>query len=304
VRSPRSVGIDAALALVAGAAAAGAYETDQYSHRLQPIRDSLPQLDARVNQALAQIVARWRGRRNDWKLARKIYWKLGGVYWVHHLERWAMKDPSIDRLPQGGHDSYYRGAPFIATRVNYFFGVGRTIKLAGSLVGTDKLGHFFAQGVKYYGSHLRGWTEARVLRRGQFNERWLFGQATTSVYSNGDLVANYEGYRFYRSLFEDGIVPGKPAIVRWDGDKPVLQRPFTWADHVDDGWDEAANPSYVEPALQRWYDYRLPLFCDEYRKSPSAYVPAHPGEIERRYGHIGMKPAPQNRMDAVCARPR
>ena len=74
-------------------------------------------------------------------------------------------------------------------------------------------------------SRLAGWREEHILGRGTFNERWLFGQLTTSIYSNADLVANYEGYRFYRSLFEDGVVPGKPAIVRFAGDAPGSSAP-------------------------------------------------------------------------------
>ncbi len=294
----------AGLALaVCAARGAQAYETDQYSNRLLPIHDAAPVLDEMVNRALADIVAHWQGPRDDWKLARRIYWRLGGLYWVDRIERWAMDDPRIEKLPQHGHESIYAGAPFAATRVNFVFGVGRTLKLAGVLIGSDKLGHFFSQGVKYYGSHLRGKSEDAVLERGRFNERWLFGELTTSVYSNADLVANYEGYRFYRSLFEDGIVPGKPAIVAWRSGRPVLQRPFAWADHVNDYWDEALNPSFVERGLQEWFDRRLPRLCGDYHHAPQAFVPADVLRLDQEYRGLGIKPALQNRMDQVCSRP-
>lgn len=288
--------------------AAGAYETDQYSNRLLPIRDSLAPLNDRVNRVLARAVATWSGPRDDWRLARRVYWELGGLYWVDHIERWAMDSPAIDKLPQNGHHSIFAGAGFLSTRVNFIFGVGNTIQVAGVLIGTDKLGHFFSQGVKYYGSHLRGDSDERVVARGELNERWLFGQLTTGVYSNADLVANYEGYLFYRSLFEDGIVAGKLAIVRWvrdpsGHDRPTLQRPFDWQDHVNDYWDEALNPSFVETGLQHWFDRRLPLLCDEYRQNPPRFVPRDSERLERQYAKLGLKPAPQNRMDHVCGQP-
>jgi hypothetical protein len=302
----------AARALLCAAAALGAfggfapavsaYETDQYSNRLLPIRDSEAPLDAMVNEALAKVVEEWHGPRDDYRLARKIYWILGGLYWVDHIERRAMSDPAIEKLPQEGRRSVYSGAPFAATRVNFFFGIGRTIKVSGVLIGTDKLGHFFSQGVKYFGSHERGESEQSVLGRGRFNERWLFGELTTSVYSNADLVANYEGYRFYRSLFEDGVVPGKPAIVGWRKSGPFLQRAFTFADHVNDYWDEALNPSYVERSLQRWFDRRLPELCDDFRKAPQAYVSLESTLLDEEYSALGIKPASQNRMDEVCRR--
>ena len=145
-----------------------------------------------------------------------------------------------------------------ASRVNWFFGVGATFRLAGSLVGSDKLGHFFSQGIKYYGSHLLGWDDRHVYGRGRFNERWLFGQLTTSVYSNADLVANYEGYRFYRSLFEAGIVPGKGPIVAFRDGRATIERSFSWADHVNDYWDEAAYPSHISPGLEHYLLSALP----------------------------------------------
>ena len=72
-------------------------------------------------------------------------------------------------------------------------------------------------------------SEQEAAERSAYTERAIFGQMTTGSYSNADLVANYEGHRFYRSLFEDNIVPGKPAILRWENDAWVIQRPYTWA---------------------------------------------------------------------------
>ncbi len=54
------------------------------------------------------------------------------------------------------------------------------------------------------------------------------------MFSNADLVANYEGWRFYQSLFEDNVVEGKAAILMLDGDIYVQQRPFSFADHIND----------------------------------------------------------------------
>ena len=160
--------------------------------------------------------------------------------------------------------------------------------------------HFFSQGLKYYRRHREGMAEAALLRRGAFNERWIFGQATTSVYSNADLVANYEGYRFYRSLFEDGAIEGKPAIVVFRDGGATIQRPFDWRDHVNDYWDEALNPSHLSPGLQRYFARALPRFCDEYRRSPQEFVPAAEAELEIRYRDIDMQPALENRIDRVC----
>ena len=295
-------GLAAAVVTAALAAApAAAYESDQYSNRLQPLADAAPVLDGVVNRALAKIAARWHRVDDRERFAYEIYEELGGAYWVDHIERFAMKSPAIERLPQHRWRSIYRGAPLRAGRVESAFGVGATIRLAGSLVGTDKLGHFFSQGFKYYKSHLAGWPEERILGRGRFNERWIFGQLTTSVFSNADLVADYQGYRFYRSLFADAVVPGKPAIVRLTGGVARIQREFHWSDYVDDYWDEALDPSHMSPVMARYFRSRLPALCGDYARDPRAFVSPDDAELARRYRKLGLQTAPELRMDAVCA---
>jgi hypothetical protein len=289
------------LALGAGSAPLAAYESDQYTNRGVAIADAQPVLDREVDRALAEIAAGWRGAEDRRRFARRVYWRLGGLYWVDHLERWAIASPEVERLPQYRQRSIFANAPLYASRVNWFFGVGATFRLAGSLVGSDKLGHFFSQGIKYYGSHLLGREEQRVLGRGRFNERWLFGQLTTSVYSNADLVANFEGYRFYRSLFEAEVVPGKGPLVAFrDGGAEIL-RPFAWSDHVNDFWDEAAYPSHLSPGLERYLMRTLPGLCPEFERDPFVYLPRDEAELAARYRKLGLKPAPELRMDHVCA---
>ena len=291
--------------LFGGLALAGAargYETDQYSNRLMSLEDSTEELDARVNETLERIAGEWEGPRDRLGFATAVYQELGGLHWVDRIERYAMKSDAIDKLPQHRGESIYAGAPIWARRVNWVFGVGRTISLADSRIGSDKLGHFFSQGLKYFRSHLAGWSEERVARRGSFNERWLFGQLTTSVYSNADLVANWEGYRFYRSLFEDDVVPGKPRIVSFRGRGARIVRPFTWRDHVNDYWDEAANPSFWSPGLEKAMQEKLLELCPEYESSPESFLPRNEAELERRYAEIGLRPALENRMDQICGK--
>jgi hypothetical protein len=301
-RSARSGRIRSlALALGLAAASAGGYESDQYSNRLEPIADSAPELDRVVNEALEQTAREWPGGGDRREFAYQIYRRLGGMHWVDRIERFAMRSDEIEKLPQFRWRSIFRGAPFWATRVNFLFGVGATIRIGDSLVGTDKLGHFISQGLKYYRSRLAGWSEERIVGRGRFNERWLFGQLTTSVYSNADLVANYEGYRFYRSLFESGILGDQPPIIRLRRDGAEVLRSFRWGDHVNDFWDEALNPSFMSPALSRYLHRRLPDLCGDYRLDPVAFVPKNEEELRRRYSSIRMRDAVEFRLDRICA---
>jgi len=278
-----------------------AYESDQYSNRLEPISDSIAVLDREVNEAIRRIALEWTGPEDRRRFAAGVWRTLGGVHWVDRIERLAMNSPEIERLPQAGRQSIYSEIPLRAARVISLFGVGRTIKLAGNLVGSDKLGHFFSQGHKYYRSHLSGWSGERIANRGRFNERWIFGQLTTSVYSNADLVANWEGYLFYRSLFEDGIIPGKPRIVRFRNGRAEVVRRFTWADHVNDFWDEALNPSYWNPSLERAMRHRLSQYSVKYAQDPQVCASPHDARLRQRYAHLGLRYNPEYRLDRLCA---
>ena len=277
------------------------YETDQYSNRLVPIKDSLAIMDARVNQTIATVAREWRGARNDQKFARKVYKRLGGLHWVDKIERYAMKSKKIEKLPQHRRQSIFSGFPVWATRVNFFFGVGRTIRVADVLIGSDKFGHFFSQGLKYYRRRQNNWDIERVMNRGAYTERWIFGYLTTGIYSNADLVANYEGMLFYEGLFNDGVVAKKKAIIRWGAQGPVIQREFTWADHITDYWDEALNPSAWTPSIKKRIIPKIKRLCPEYRKDPSLFRVEKDKALWDRYAFIGLKDARANRVDQICA---
>jgi hypothetical protein len=278
------------------------YESDQYSNRLVPIKDSLRPLDDYVNRELQEIINQWSGQKDSWRFAQLVYKKMGGVHWVDKLERWTMNSPELERYPHKHLNSIYRGMPIWATRVNYFFGIGTSINVNGVRVGSDKFGHFFSQGLKYYRRELRGWEEQRVLERGAYAERWIFGYLTTGNYANADLVANYEGLMFYKSLSEDRIVGDKLAIIGWNGDTPFQQREFSWQDHINDYWDEALNPSYVVASLQKRLVPAIRKLCPEYYSNPDEFVSHNDDQLWNRYQKIGLRDARQNQFEKVCTK--
>lgn len=279
---------------------ATAYESDQYSHRSTTIDDSSALLNEQVNAALEAIVADWRHGRDDRRFAHQVYKRLGGFHWVDRIERWAIRSPSVDKLPTRRYRNIYRGVPLCAARVTKLAGVGVTIRIGDVLVGSDKLGHFMSQGLKFYRRWRRSGSEEQAARRGRFTEAGVFGQFFTGIFSNADLVANYEGYRFYRSLFEDGVVPGKPAIVRFEGAQATLVRPFDWRDHVNPYWDEALNPNHFDRLLRRHMLPRLRALCPRVEAAPGRWRVPGRASLEARYAHIGMRSALGLRMSVVC----
>ncbi len=282
------------------AAGAVAYESDQYLNRTAEVDDSLALMDEQVNLALERVLSASKPPDTEKAVARAIYYEIGGWYWADKIERWAAKSPSVDKYPQTRHKSIYRSMPIWATRVTFIFGVGRSFRVNDVMVGSDKFGHFVSQGFKYFRRELRGLPEPEIIKRGVFAERWLFGQFTTGIYSNADLVANYEGYRFYQSLFRDDVIEGKPAILTMQSGRYVQQRDFTWADHINPYWDEALNPSYTVDAVDRRLVESIVKLCPGYREAPSYYSVPEDAALWHRYQHVGLKDARKNQFQRVC----
>lgn len=283
-----------------------AYETDPYAKRHLDVADSLVVLDAKVNDALDEIAASWKRGQNEWAFVMAVYRKVGGIHWVDKLERWAMHAPEVAKLPVSRDESMVGDFPFLAARVASIFGFGPTIKVGGVHFGTDKIGHFFSQGRKFYGRYLSMGDEAKAARRSILTEKGLFGRLTTGVYSNADLVANYEGHRFYRSLFHDGVVTGKEAIFRWRAGVPVKQRSFTWTDHVNPFWDEALNANAYSPRLLPYVKKQLLRLCDDFHRRPERYRVQNAEALFARYQRVGLVDtsalAPERFLGENCAR--
>jgi hypothetical protein len=270
------------------------------SNRLDPIKDSTVLLNEQVNITIRETVENWRGPRNDRKFVTKVYHSIGGHHWVDKLERWAMNSPEVDRLKTPRRNSIYTGHPIWATRVAALFGVGPTIKLDNVLVGSDKIGHFLSQGRKYYRRYLRYQDEVRAGEWSAFTERAIFGQMSTGSYSNADLVANFEGYMFYRSLFEDDVIEGKPAILGWSGEEWIIQRPFDWADHINEYWDEALNINHYDGLLYSHMKDRFLNYCDDYAKQPAMYRISSEHLLVERYRNIQLRDTSELRLSNLC----
>ncbi|HMB56758.1 MAG TPA: hypothetical protein VKM35_06075 [Arenimonas sp.] len=280
-----------------------AYETDPYTHRLAPLVDAAPALDREVNAALREVLIEHGSEPREERIVAAVFHRLGGYYWVDHIERWAMDSPEVQKLPTPRWHSIYRDVPLHDSRISGLFGIGPSFLLDGNLIGTDKLGHFFSQGRKFWRRWRRLHDEGRAAAHSAFTERAIFGAPMTGVYSNADLVANYEGYRFYRSLFEDDVVPGKLALLRWQDGHWIQQRQFEWNDFVNAYWDEALNPNAYDGLLAPAMRRRLREFCPEVAQAPERYrvPPDEDARLQQRYRQLQLRDRRDWRLDRLCA---
>ncbi len=289
--------IGAALVLCTVASAA---ETDQFYDRAKPIADSTEVLNRKVNETIAEIVA---GRRNEPRqkvIVKAVYRTLGGPRMTDKLEKWLIESPQVEKREVARRDSIYAGMPIWTTRFAFIFGLGKTLSVNDQLIGSDKISHFLSQGWKFHKRYQRTGSEEAAAKRAVLTERAIFGAGTTGTFSNADLVANFEGYRFYRSLFEDDVIPGKPAILRWEDGGWVVQRDFDWSDHVNEYWDEALNVNSYDVLLRRRMHRQFVSSCPQYWQDPAIYQLENEEELRSRYAHLGMRDTRDSRLDTLC----
>ncbi|MGI9272229.1 MAG: hypothetical protein ACR2QT_10670 [Woeseiaceae bacterium] len=277
-----------------------AHETDQFTNRTDPIADSTQVLNREINNAIADVANN--KHRDDDRMAfvNAMFKELGSPLLVDRIEKWAIDSPEVEKLKTGRYNSIYSDLPFWTVRVTKVFGVGETIRVNNQLIGTDKLGHFVSQGRKYYRRFLRYESEEKAAEQSAFAEWAVFGRISNGNYSNADLVANYEGHRFFRSLFENDIVPGKSAILRWQGDRWIVQRQFDWADHVNEYWDEALNINHFDAMLYKEMYKRFVSYCPRYWRNPSSYTIVDEQPLKDKYAHLRLRDNSVLRLDSLC----
>ena len=278
------------------------YETDPLTHRFVEIDDSTELLNKEVNLALSEVVKSWKGPKNNNKLVKQVYLKLGGHHWVDKLEKFVNKSELIEKLPTKRYQSFYADFPFWASRVTGLMGIGPIFKLNEQLVGSDKLGHFFSQGKKFYFRFNKLGSVKQAAQKSAFTERAIFGQKTTGTYSNADLVANFEGFLFYRSFFEDEVIPGKQALFKWHDDHWQLQRYFDWKDHVNAYWDEGINLNYYDKWLLPHVKNVFLAQCPYFSKVPDSFEIDQAIELrlKAKYKDIELRPNLELKLSTLC----
>jgi hypothetical protein len=145
--------------------------------------------------------------------------------------------------------------------------------------GTDKLGHFFMMGHTYYTmyqyflAHGKSTQQAHHILElyGKMLEFTYLGVLVNGVYSNGDLAANYSGWKFYSNFIASvkiGNSMQPPILVlkdnKWEFSKHItpdnLLQPY-----ISDNLNEAYNPcryTFMRSQIRRQIKKR----CDDWIK--------------------------------------
>jgi hypothetical protein len=82
-----------------------------------------------------------------------------------------------------------------------------------------------------------------------------------------------------------------------------MQRPFTWADHVNVYWDEALNINHFDGLLYPHMEERLLGFCPDFHASPDSYQVIGEEQLVERYSHLQLRDTAGLRLGNLCPEP-
>ncbi len=243
-----SVALVILIAFTFGAAEAHANETDPWYAWVHPPRDGTYAINKAINERFARgltftnrdMTCRAAAERMTMSMRTAAFF-----FFLGDLSKWG-----VDYAPRTASEYFEQTS--LNGSYRHIYGLmllDPAMRSGDVLFGTDKLGHFFTNGLRQYDTYLKaralGTSDEQSMRRsiedGIHEEQTWLGLYPSGIFSYADLEANHQGVLFYRSLCEGG------GLVRTN-DGWTLREAFDIAHHVSPCWDEAYRPSYFSRA--------------------------------------------------------
>src|SRR2546421_2172614 len=279
------------LAAPVGGSAASAHETDQFTTPAgREFADLGPYfnqwaydlIDAGVASANARIAREMAegdpkkisAAQDSGTLVNAVHAQL--PWSVNQIESWEwllMSDRMRRNYPgqlvsfrEIDHNIYEHAFSVLDLRICSRWYFASTIKIYGTYLGTDKIGHFTDMGASYYwawrAARDAGAPEDRAVAAavrlgtdGLMSESGLLGTLSNGDYFNGALAANFAGFLFYRHLGEWTSIKGRPRpplVVRdgpyWKIADYVRRDSDFFSLFISGHLDEALNPGLFDPS--------------------------------------------------------
>ena len=274
-----------------------AAEIDSVTPRKLKLDNSLTIINTIFNQRMQEGIQKANAKQDDIEDIEEnefcdeevLYTELRKAIFQSFTASWGLKGYDLDKqlrslLARQSYslslnDSIYRD-------INYLEGFSLNIKelsdvvnINGHLIGLDKIGHFFAEGWKYFElTHYEENNIDQALEWGKEQEAGKFGYTTTGIFSFSDLVANFNGWRFWNKILLKENDPLKGAIANFFSrpyitceiqivasikNKKIVKAwkyntRFDLSDYVDGAWDEGNNcNSYEDPGIEEKVTLRI-----------------------------------------------
>ena len=297
-----------------------AAEIDSVTPRKLKLDNSLAIINTIFNQRIQEAIQKANAQQDDIEDIEQdefcdeevLYTELRKAIFQSFTASWGIKGYDLDKqlrslLARQSYslslnDSIYRDIDYLEGFSLNIKELSDVVNINGHLVGLDKMGHFFAEGWQYFELiQYDDYTIDQALEWGKQQEAGKFGYTTTGIFSFADLVANFNGWRFWNKVLLKEDDPLKGAIANF------LSRPYitceiqiitsiktkkivkAWeyntrfdlSDYVDGAWDEGINcNSYEDPIIEEKVtlriknvnpDFTCPLIADYCSESQNKY---------------------------------
>lgn len=284
-----------AIAAIVAAAAAGAGETDQYMTWTVELSDCAPALNTYLDTEIQAFVDKM-NRRNDQvedvvALTEELYRHLFAGLHASRVRKWLRNTDAVERYPGDEFSdwAYQRLSIFREPAFPFVLPMAQTIRVGEVYLGIDKIGHMFGFGRRYFQIYHRFRDEGdshdasvdRMLVWGIRNELSMVGKLVDGIFSNGDMEANYQGFRlamafgsgeaalFYR---EDGAWRYRGGLDIRNYITPDLDESFNTNDYA--GWRgrrvlPVVEAEYSGPEERQAREARFKRYTRNYKPSRS-----------------------------------
>jgi hypothetical protein len=302
-----------------------AAEIDSVTPRNIKLENSLAVINEIINQRLQQGIEKANAYREyieeiDLYIEQDndcdedvLYSELRKAIYQSYTASWGLKGYELDlqlrellarkSYSLSLNDSIYRDIDYLEGFSLNLKELSDVVNIDGYLIGLDKVGHFFAEGWRYFELTNDGYDIDQALEWGRLQEAGKFGYSTTGIFSFADLTANFNGWRFWNNvllkeddplkgmlanLFNSSYVSCDIQIVDSIKSRKIVKAweynaRFDLSDYIDGAWDEGNNcNSYDDPIIEEKVMSRIAEVDPEFS---CPYMAEACAEARERYGY-------------------
>ncbi|OUR97159.1 hypothetical protein A9Q84_12595 [Halobacteriovorax marinus] len=232
-----------------------ASEIDPFNGRDVELANALPVINAKANFLMQDALdkANEKDECSEKALYKQLRKKFRNQY-TSEFSKWVVETEQIEKVTTNTSDSIYQDFKWFQAIVPGLFAkisdpAGKVMRVNGVLIGTDKFEHFFGSGFNYFKKfYLKEKTLEKAMNIGYRAETGFLGAMMTGVMSYADMVANFNGMRFWNTMLGKHVdiltlQPVSPYVSCKEG-KWQQVRELELGAYIDDAWDEGINCSW------------------------------------------------------------
>lgn len=281
---------------------AQAAEVDSFRLRYKDLPDSLSLINKKANQLMKVAISEANQSRFASACSEKrLYRKLRSKFRNHYLDefsKWLIKTDELAKIHTTIGQSIYRDFSPLQSPIQGAWArvandpTAAALNVKGYRIGTDKFEHFMGTGFNYFKTYvLEGKPIEEALDIGWRAETGIMGGIMTGVMAYGDLVANFQGMRFWNHVLQSSEdVFGKnigPYIV-CEKDQWTQVKKIDFSDYIDAGFDEGINCSKMRTQkMTRLVQSRLKEYQDQDPENRSYDCPVDQSKLNELVENYG-----------------